>query len=212
MTTYETYTLIAAFVAISITLTGVIWTGILTRKSNEIMEKDLIMRHRPWIIIDAPILERAKINSDTDFTRIVSADELLSISHDKLHTLGKTEFHWRLDVQNTGFTPAVNFTIHSLKRWDLEITIDELKKENSALPVSTNILFPQEKSRQSIQFDIQNWNEDIFKYFWAGFIVRYEFEDHLRKTQIVTIYKIWKFQTSGWQQIPSFSTQEQKKS
>jgi len=206
LTFHETPTLIATLIAISVTLVGVIWSGILTRKSNEITlgsntlttqsneltEKNLLLQHRPWLLIGEPQLHMLWGQKETWNERAYS--EMTLDRWDANVPIKKIV--WEITTENNGNTPITNIKFYEIEQWDKEITIDMMKKSN--LNNTSSILLPHEKSLHTLSVYLHKDLKEKDRPFFVGHMYTYDYTDYNGKTTSHVVGKIWSFVVDEW--------------
>ena len=200
MTFHEIPTLIATFIAIGITLVGVIWTGILTRRSNdmtktsnELTEKNLFLLQRPWLVIGNPILSMIWGSKETWNEKAYA--ELTLDKWNENHPFEKIT--WQIPVQNNGNTPIQNIKIKKIMQWEQEITIDMVKQAPVSDAPST--MLPKQSTTYPITVNLKNVPNSKSKNFWVGYMFLYEYKGHDGKITSHHVGEIWVFREDTWE-------------
>jgi len=148
--------LIDTFGAIAVTLAGVIWTGVLTRrsnqntvKSNELMEQDLELRHLPWLAIGNP-----EISHFTNNEKIFKMDEMEKMTFEQHKSLKITHVDWFYKLKNTGLTPAKNILFKTLNSNNV---LTEKDSKDAKILKSKQTLMPNEENEFFHVENIQDW-------------------------------------------------------
>ena len=194
MSFHEIATLIATFIAISVTLIGVIWSGVLTResnkitvKSNELVEQDLELRHRPWIIITDPYV----LYLNTKNKRY-TLDEFEKMTEEEQKALDIKSVIWNHHLKNTGLTPATNISYKTLKS-EKKITKEDF--QNTKISGKNKTLSPGQET--IFYYESTNYLET--KEDWLMVVCEYDYVDHKQKVKKNSTGRIWEVFGIGWQ-------------
>jgi len=197
---------VVASVAVVVTFVGVIWSGILTRKSNEITlgsntltmqsneltEKNLLLQHRPWLLIGEPRINMLWGQKETWNKRAYSEMTLDRWEEN----VPIKEVNWEIITENNGNTPITNINFHDIGQWDKKITPDMMKQ---SLPRSTSsILLPHEKSLHSLVIHLHKDLKDKDRPYFVGHMYTYDYTDYNGKITSHVVGKIWSFAVDEW--------------
>ena len=178
--------LLAALASIGI---GV-WSNISTKRSNNIMERDMIVRHRPWILMSDP-----KIVFVRTHNKNFSSEEFLSMDFDDKAALDPFMIKWTYHIENVGLLPARNLKVFQYEDWGgLEKTKPKYDPDDNS---NGRPLLPGEKKMYYIDITFAKFNQFPNALRFIQNSICYEFRDHENKKQIQIISKIWSFQGDG---------------
>lgn len=199
LTWHEPLTLIFTFVAILVAITGVVWSGILTRQSNNetklsnvLMKKNLFLLHRPWLVITNP--EIIFIQGITEKWNKKSYDSLTLDKWNANQPLQQIE--WKYTIYNNGNVPIKNICVHNIEQWDKEITPQML--EESAQRITSSTLLPQGSTQYSIVMKLSNVKNYETRNYWVGVLFTYDYDNYDEKTSSHHVGRIWSFREDSW--------------
>jgi len=199
---YDDPTLLATSIIIIVTVIGIIWSGILTResnqntvKSNELMEQDLELRHRPWLSIGNP-----EVSHFTNNEKVFKIDEMEKMTFEEHKSLNITHIDWNYTLKNTGLTPAKNIVFKTLNS-NNELT--EKNSKDAIIIQEKSTLMPSQESIHTHVENIDDWSDDTSEN-WFMIIFEYEFVNHKQEIQKNSTGRILKFHNAEWEAMSSW--------
>ena len=180
----------AAFLAVAVTFLGVMWSGYLTRQSNKNMEKDMNIRHRPWLLISNPKINQIK----NEQQEIITYSEWQKLSYAEAQNFKPNKISWIFNLKNIGLTPATNIR-RSSKNSNKKLT----DKDFTDTTFDDNILHlvPDQETQMTFTINLELEGENLLPHYVLS-LFEYDFKDHLGKSHTSRIGKIWKMEGTGW--------------
>ena len=171
--------ILSSFILVLVTLAGVIITGILTRKSNELTRKELDSRMRPWLRIEHLTFEFVILADKT----IVTWDEYWNNKGKYLSLLEKISLVTK--VTNVGPLPAINATG---KFHETSNTISRNTFSTRSEATSPHLLMAGDYFPKHFDISAEIFNKSSEKPYHIGLVVQYEINEKNTKNEVG---KIW---------------------
>ena len=156
------------FIALAIaliTLGGIIWSNLQTRKSNNLLEYEIKSKIRPWIVLDETKPRQIVFNDNS-----VRYYEEWSVNPTKFSSEIK-EVIISMLVKNSGTIPAREFETRVISGHSV-ITKDSLAKMHPDELSST--LMPNQERRVGWHIPWKDWENKLSNPLYFGVLVRYK--------------------------------------
>lgn len=192
---------IPAIIAVIVSAVGIWRSNKITQKSNEILEKDFIIQHRPWVILSDPkLIEVFHMGGS-----VITGEDFLRLDEEERQSTTETRHYYQVVMKNIGSTPAYNL--------EGELRSGKILPEDFAGSIGyKQPLLPNEEKVIKIRMRFPPPEKGGFEDIIYGLRVTYQIYDHENnpKTQFIT--KIWEFRDYGkWIQKDYFIDDVKKK-
>jgi len=183
MTWHEGWVILAAFVAVGATFIGIYLTNKSTVKSNELTQKQIAARLRPWFKIEDVVPNYVHYENGT----IKSWANHFKYEKDNPNSKA-ISVKVMISVTNVGLMPAeklVGKTYHSNKKFSKKDLLKLGKK------IAETRVMPNEKLSYDFDIPIDDWERTDKSPYYIGFEYNFNIDSEQRETlaNIIAVHK-----------------------